>query len=219
VPEERRAQLDWIRARTDESPSSFATSMDFDARFRAKLALGFGTAVLGQAYAESESANRVRPFLWDKDKKAQGQLFYRSEQEYEVDDALKRDLAWNGCHIFCAMPQANILHLYGLFYSESPIGMAVSMEPKHWRAKVPPMGAVWVVEPVLRRCTEPMDLGVYLAARPNSSGPLAPLQAFIDAAIRFPPDEPEVSDAKADSAAEAVLAEPIDDSDEEPEAV
>lgn len=179
-------ELEDLRKKVDEISRNelsvqFQMSVDYGDRFLAKLALGFGGLLLAPPFAQSEDANRLRGFLWERDSKKREQSTVRGSSFMGMpkDSVLEKYLGWPPGHIIHIMAADSVLALIATFYGTQSGLIEIAKDPALWAGKIPDEGIVYVIAPGFKSW-EPATLGHYLAARAGSLPAEDELRQFLE---------------------------------------
>lgn len=152
--------------RKTEIHARLTVSIDSEARFLAKLALGLGHLFLNSSFAVSSDAAVLRDLLWarsheDREKtRVHGSGFFG-----RIHPAIKKELSWPHGHLLTLFPVSNILALCVSFYGHQAAVIQISENVEHWKEKIPEGGIVFVVSPGLPKCVGPIGFPDYVTHR------------------------------------------------------
>jgi hypothetical protein len=147
-----------------------ALDLSFGDRFMAKLALGIGSLLLDDGFADSTSADLLRRFLWTKNPKERRDIPIMGTGFFnESHDKLDKILSWGGGHVIALLPIEDALGLYVSFYETYCSMIKVSSEPEHWVKKGLGDGIVYVIAPGLQKHVGPKELLAYIAHKNSST--------------------------------------------------
>ncbi len=178
-----------------------ALQPDIGDRFLAKLALGFGSLLLDEAFRTSEDATKLRNYVWARTAeerealKLHGTNFFNSLTQsrpgYSINDAI----GWKPGHVIL-LQAFERLALSVMFYGSQSATVAVTANPAHWQGRLlgtgSPQSTVYLVAPGFRTFVGPVPLSRYVAARGElAKGRILPeVGPFLKQVEEHPPPPP-----------------------------
>jgi len=141
-------------------------AVDFASRFLAKLALGIGRELLGEAFLQMPYARHLSAALWERDfEKRQAIPVRGSGFLGAFGDVLKTlPLAWPGAWVLIVMTTGGLPCLTVITPSGKAMTVLVSDAPDaHSAAAFPEDGLVYLAIPAAGRASGPIALPEYLA--------------------------------------------------------
>lgn len=189
-----KPEVDFIKSRPDGAfvKAQFTLDIGFADRFAAKLALGFGAAVLGHNFIVSPDADLLRQGMWTKEREERARLPIRGTGIFGNSDPVAVSaFEWRSLHTFVLGDMGNGLSLTALFYGKYMFVVSVASDSELWKGTVQPgdHALTWVVAPGLRAFAGPMPMSRYVAEKLRSppTQDLLALNNRLDAAPVRPP--------------------------------
>nr|WP_256935034.1 HNH endonuclease [Bacillus thuringiensis] len=175
---------------TTENSLEAIYGMDSGVRFIGKVALGMGTLFLNEDFQTSESATKLRNFMWAKTPTERehipvhGSGFFKGDFT-ELSEILNRAY----CHTLMLLPVGDKLCLYASFYGTQTAVIEISSDPKHWENKISFQGLVFTILPGLQKCVGPLSVLDYINHNTGvrTHHELAELDKIIEKTSEIPP--------------------------------
>jgi hypothetical protein len=184
-------QLNWIRSFPPDTKrvSDVSIDIDFGVRFLMKCALGFGTALLGDAYVHSSYASDLRSAMWQRDISARERFQIRGKPFFGGgQNELGPILGFQKCHTVSFHPTDSALMLSLILYNSHKAVIEVSNDRNIWGHHVPPDGVVWSIFPPTGSFVGPIGLRDYIAS--NQVGSKSQVRIRMDSMLAVGEDLP-----------------------------
>ena len=178
--------------------ASTSLAIDYGDRFLSKIALGFGALFLDKSFQESESANKLRQYMWTKrreDRRNSG--IHGSSFFSEQVEPLKQMLKWPSGHVIHMMSTGDKLGLYISIFESQAATIEISSDFKHWENTFDDDGMLFVISPSLQRYVGPIGFLDFVAHKndPNGKHPdLVDLEDIMNNKMTLPPFHIQESD-------------------------
>lgn len=148
---------------TQKHYANLRLGTDYGDRFIGKVALGMGALFLNQDFQTSESAIRLRNFMWTKTANERANIpingtGFLKDDFTDISKLLNRPY----CHTLMLLPVDNRLCLYASFYGTQTSIIEISSEQQHWENNIPSQGLVFTILPGFQKCVGPLSLIDYI---------------------------------------------------------
>lgn len=136
-----------------------SSTMFLGDRFLGKLALGIGAITLGQEYASSRSATKLRDVMWGRtfEQRQSVPLHGSAFLSGKLDEQLIEYLSWSHGHTLWMTTLKERVALVAIIYGTLAAVIEVSDDPSDV-AKIPEGGLLYVVSPGICRHAGPVSL-------------------------------------------------------------
>lgn len=145
-------------------PITMGLTVNYEARFLAKLALGIGHLFLNPTFASSGAAVSLRNLMWGRtsDQRAAAGVRGAGFFNGEVPDA---GISWEHGHLLCLLPNNHGLALHARFYNSQTATIYITHDESHWQDRVPNNGMVFALAPSVRKFSGPMTVYEFASHR------------------------------------------------------
>lgn len=188
APEHQRL-VDWISSFTT-TKRDVRSSLDLDLgdRFIVKLALGVGTALIGDDFVRSTNAALLRTALWTQKTSEWPDEILGTAILQKTDPKFVELMNWNGCHNILVATSGDILGLTMNLYGKFCASMMISRDRAVWGPAMSTDSMLWLIAPGLRSFAGPMTLLEYAGVVNGSKRPdVIALEQRMAGALKLPP--------------------------------
>ena len=157
-----------------EHSADFSLTIDYGDRFLSKIALGFGTLFLDESFQDSESANKLRQYMWTKRREDRRNLGIHGSSFFsEHVERLRQILKWPSGHVIHMMSTGDKLALYISIFEYQAAIIEISSDFKHWENIVDDDGMLFIISPSLQKYVGPIGFSDLVAHNndPNRKHP------------------------------------------------
>lgn len=135
-----------------EHDARITTSIGFEQRFLAKLALGLSYNLFGNKFLESEYSQDLRNAMWEKDLRKRSEKISFSNYFQSITDNFSEILKWvqwEGVHTLIILPIGNILYLIFYCFGSKLMMIPLCKDRDIWSSSIPSDGIVYIAAPQL----------------------------------------------------------------------
>jgi len=165
-------------------------NLDFDAREIAKMALGFGYLVMGDAFARSKDAQTIRDLLWAKSPEEKTKTIVRGAGVFSNQDASKDPVGWDSGHVFLLKDVGEALALHVNLFGQISATIQISSDQSLWMGKILSEGTIYILAPGLRKSVGPISVGDYLVVKGGHARSSEAFACLLDEANASPIQPP-----------------------------
>jgi hypothetical protein len=180
--------VDWISSfTTTERKVQGAVEVNFGDRFIVKLALGVGTALIGDDFVRSQDAALLRTALWARSTSVWPDEILGTGILEEKDPKFVELLNWNRCHSILVSTSGDVLGVTMNLYGKFCASMMISRDRMVWGPAMSSDSKLWLVAPGLRSYAGPMTTMEYAGLLHGSKrSDVSALEQRLAGALKLP---------------------------------